>query len=57
MKSLLKCTKCENYTINQICSCGGKAVTVKPPKFSPEDKYGNYRREAKEKQLKEKGLI
>lgn len=57
MKHLLKCTKCSHYTINQICSCGGKAVNVKPPKYSPEDKYGEYRRKVKKKELEDKGLL
>jgi len=39
------------------CSCGGSAVTVKPAKYSPEDKYGKYRRETQKKELEEKGLL
>lgn len=38
-------------------SCGSRAVPVIPPKYSPEDKYGSYRRETKEKQYKEAGLL
>jgi len=37
--------------------CGAKTVPPKPAKYSPEDKYADYRRRAKEKGLKEKGLL
>jgi len=36
--------------------CGVKCISPRPVKFSPEDKYGNYRREEKKKDLKKKGL-
>ena len=36
--------------MKDICSiCGEKTVTVKPPKFSLEDRYGKYRRMLKRK--------
>ena len=25
------------------CKCGGEAITTKPPKYSSEDKYAEYR--------------
>mgnify|MGYP001273715630 FL=1 len=37
--------------------CKGKAVNIIPAKFSPEDKYGKYRRAGKQKDLKDKGLL
>lgn len=37
-----------DYTLKERCKCGGVAVIVRPPKYSPEDKYGEYRRKAKE---------
>ena len=37
--------------------CGETTSEKKPAKWSPEDKYGSYRREAKKEQLKEKGLV
>jgi len=49
MKHILRCKKCGKYTMKEKCSCGGIAVTVRPPKFSIEDKYAKYRREAKRK--------
>jgi H/ACA ribonucleoprotein complex subunit 3 len=57
MRHLLKCTVCSNYTLSENCKCGGKAVFPVPPKYSPEDKYGGYRRKGKHVNLKEKGLI
>lgn len=56
-KHILKCISCSSYTMKETCSCGGKAVTSKPPKYSPEDKYGEYRREVKKKELVEKELL
>ena len=37
--------------------CGKKALSPIPAKYSPEDPYGKYRREAKKDMLKEKGLL
>lgn len=45
-KNMLKCEKCHNYTLSE-CVCGGKVLSPKPPKYSPEDKYASYRRRAK----------
>jgi H/ACA ribonucleoprotein complex subunit 3 len=50
---ILKCSKCGKYTMQESCSCGGKAVNPKPAKYSPEDKMGEYRRKAKEQQEQE----
>lgn len=47
MKHILKCLKCGNYTIKDLCSCGGNAVTVVPARYGPEDRYAEYRRKAK----------
>ena len=33
--------------MKEDCSCGSKAVTTRPAKYSPEDKWGKYRRIAK----------
>jgi len=40
-----------------ICTCGEKTAERKPAKFSPEDKYAQYRRQAKMEQRKKEGLI
>lgn len=45
---ILKCQKCEEYTLEKECkTCKIPAVSPKPAKFSLEDKYGHYRRIAK----------
>ncbi|MBW2991841.1 RNA-protein complex protein Nop10 [Candidatus Woesearchaeota archaeon] len=57
MKHILKCQSCNEYTMNEECKCGGKAVNPKPPKYSPEDPYADYRRKAKKQLLIEKGVF
>jgi H/ACA ribonucleoprotein complex subunit 3 len=47
MKHILKCAKCGSYGLNEMCDCGNTRIEPRPPKFSPQDKYGAYRREAK----------
>jgi len=48
MKHLMKCSKCEIFTMKETCSkCSLKTESVVPAKFSPEDKMGKYRRMAK----------
>lgn len=43
-----KCIKCDVYTLKDHCKkCGEKTKDPHPASFSPEDKYGKYRREAK----------
>ncbi|MFX1519039.1 MAG: RNA-protein complex protein Nop10 [Promethearchaeota archaeon] len=45
-KILKKCAECNRYSIApSICLvCGGHLRVAAPPKFSPQDKYGKYRR-------------
>jgi len=57
MNIILRCGNCGKYTMKEVCSCSGKAITPKPGKFSPEDKYGMYRRKAKLESFKKRGLI
>ncbi|MFH1972920.1 MAG: RNA-protein complex protein Nop10 [archaeon] len=48
---ILFCKKCQKYTLKDKCpNCGEKTITSKPAKFSPEDKYGKYRRQYKKQQ-------
>ena len=58
MRLLRKC-KCR-YTIDQskkICEkCGDSFQSAYPPKFSPYDKYADYRRKMKEL-AKQRGLL
>jgi H/ACA ribonucleoprotein complex subunit 3 len=46
MKSKMrKCVKCGVYTLKNCCpNCGEETINPKPPRFSPEDPYGKYRR-------------
>ena len=40
-----KCINCGAYTLQEICPyCGNKTKIPHPPRFSPVDKYGKYRR-------------
>lgn len=52
---LLKlCTKCQEYTLQDVCPrCGASAKPNRPAKFSPEDKYGEYRRKLKKLEASE----
>jgi H/ACA ribonucleoprotein complex subunit 3 len=54
---ILKCERCGAYSMKELCSCGGRAVSVKPAKYSPDDKYAELRRQVKRPQLEEKGLL
>jgi len=49
-----KCDSCGTYTMKDACpKCGAATKHPHPPKFSPEDKYGKWRRMAKVKEIKE----
>lgn len=45
-KEILICQTCHTYTLKSI-HCNIKTITIKPAKYSPEDKYGSYRRKEK----------
>jgi H/ACA ribonucleoprotein complex subunit 3 len=56
MMHILKCKSCGTYGLTATCTkCGGPSVKPKPPKYSPEDKYGEYRRQYKEEHEDEMG--
>jgi H/ACA ribonucleoprotein complex subunit 3 len=42
-----KCEKCGSYTMKDTCQCGGVTVIPQPPRYSPQDRYGKYRRQLK----------
>jgi H/ACA ribonucleoprotein complex subunit 3 len=45
---LKKCRRCGRYTFMEKCpKCGEVAVRAAPPKFSPQDRWGEYRRKLK----------
>jgi len=58
VKYLLKCENCHEYGLYnpklKCIKCGGKLVNPKPPKFSPIDKYGKYRREYFKEEFKKR---
>ncbi|MDH7507273.1 MAG: RNA-protein complex protein Nop10 [Candidatus Thermoplasmatota archaeon] len=48
MVSLLYCKNCKVYTLETICGkCKKETICKNPPRFSPEDHYGEYRRKLK----------
>jgi H/ACA ribonucleoprotein complex subunit 3 len=49
MKRLRKCTVCREYTMKAE-HCSAPTVTAYPPKFSPQDKYAEYRQKARSEQ-------
>ncbi|MEK6856768.1 MAG: RNA-protein complex protein Nop10 [Nanoarchaeota archaeon] len=50
-KEIFKCQKCNAYTLKDNCpKCNHKTISPKPAKFSPEDKFGKYRRAYKQSQ-------
>ncbi|MDA1196987.1 MAG: RNA-protein complex protein Nop10 [Nanoarchaeota archaeon] len=57
MKPFKKCKKCNAYTLKDTCPhCNASTNNPIPAKFSPEDKYGSYRRTAKAELRKEGSL-
>lgn len=46
MRSLMRvCPVDRTYTLRDACPrCGGRTAMPLPPRFSPEDRYGKYRR-------------
>ncbi|NYT01837.1 MAG: RNA-protein complex protein Nop10 [Methanosarcinales archaeon] len=42
---ILRCSACKAYTLKEICpKCGAQSGTTRPARYSPEDRYGKYRR-------------
>lgn len=57
MNHILRCGGCGAYTLKVRCpKCGQEAVRPIPPKYSPVDKYGAYRRKVKFSSLSKAGL-
>ncbi|HYK92960.1 MAG TPA: RNA-protein complex protein Nop10 [Thermoplasmata archaeon] len=39
------CRSCQKYTLSEVCpSCRGATRTPHPARFSPQDRWGRYRR-------------
>ncbi|MBW6452003.1 MAG: RNA-protein complex protein Nop10 [DPANN group archaeon] len=48
MAHIFKCPTCDTYTMKEKCSkCKEKTKRPVPPRFSPQDQYGKYRRAMK----------
>lgn len=41
------CVECKNYTLEKV-HCNNITVSAHPMQFNPNDRYGNYRRSAKQ---------
>ena len=58
MRRILFCPVDHRYTLKSSCpQCGQPTVSPQPPRYSPDDPYGQYRRQAKEEALRAKGLL
>lgn len=45
---IVRCPECDGYTMRPKCPrCAAATRNPLPPKFSPEDPYGEYRRRLK----------
>ena len=54
---ILKCPKCNKYTLKKLCiDCKINTLSPKPAKFSLEDKYLKYRLISKKNELRNKTI-
>ncbi len=45
--SIRRCNECGRYTLSEICkNCNVRTSSPVPPRYSPEDRMGEYRRKA-----------
>jgi len=53
MNEILYCKNCDKYSLKKTCElCKEKTISKNPPRFSPQDNYGKYRRKLKKLQSK-----
>ncbi len=46
--ALRRCPDCDRYTLDEVClNCGRSTERAGPARYSPEDRYGQYRRALK----------
>lgn len=59
MKSDMRCCKgCGRYTLLGTCAlCGSETFCPVPPRYSPEDRMGDYRRKAILQEYGENGKL
>ncbi|MCL2712639.1 MAG: RNA-protein complex protein Nop10 [Methanomassiliicoccaceae archaeon] len=56
MRTLMKkCPECGCYSLKDECTCGSKTTTPLPAKYSPDDRYGVYRRKSITEEYGENG--
>ncbi|MBS7382318.1 MAG: RNA-protein complex protein Nop10 [Candidatus Methanomethylophilaceae archaeon] len=56
--SLRRCPKCGRYSMKEKClDCSADTVTAHPPRYSPDDRYGKYRRESIIEEYGENGKL
>jgi len=50
MRTLMRvCREDRTYTLRDACpKCGARTIQPLPPRYSPEDRYGAYRRRLKQ---------
>lgn len=55
---LRRCPECGTYTLLESCkACGTRTVCPVPPRYSPEDRLGEYRRKAVYEEYGENGKL
>lgn len=55
-KHIFLCQVCDRYTM-QKTHCDKITVSIKPPKYSPDDKYSELKRSLKKEGYQERGLL
>ena len=53
--AMKRCPECNEYTMLDVCGCGSPTVTALPAKYSPDDRYGEYRRRTIREECGENG--
>ena len=54
--SIRKCPRCGRYTVKEKCpDCDLGTITAHPAKYSPDDRYGKYRRISIQEEYGENG--
>jgi len=57
MKTIMYCMACKKHTMSDACDCTLKTMPVAPARYSPQAKYADYRRKAKEAERKAQGVL
>ena len=57
IRHIFKCNNCNKFTMKEICDCGNNTLFSRPMKYTPNDKFGSYRRKAKIALYANRGLL